>query len=316
MRKMKNMNNRIMALVGVVGMTVGILGLNMTDYVDTGDTTVTVNVSFTCSLQIPASLEQAAESASTNIIDRIYLVGAREYIPNSQSVEIFAVDGFNMSVEDGVDEGMFTVAHVATNCANSMEGKGLDYMVTSGDSVAVTTRNVPVILKFLGGYTRTLTFASIKGRQLMRKCWSAQILTIVCKVLLVHLSILVRTKWSDGYLEDVSGNDEELGEEPEAEQKYTYKRFIKKMILAVVVLTRISIFGVRVNEKTNHIFVFCNDGTVIDFARSSKGYEEIEETPIEFYGGLLIHDRVKSYCKDGLKSSEMYDAYLPLLNKT
>ncbi|MBD5518759.1 MAG: hypothetical protein HDR07_09860 [Lachnospiraceae bacterium] len=229
---MRNKNNGIMALVGVAAMTVGILGFNMMDYVDTTTMIVAGNVVLPDS--VPVSLDLTAEPTSINIFD---IISATEYILYLQSLEVSLVDSFNMNKEDGADGGMVMETHLETGRIKSTEGNGLDYIVTSGNSVTATTINVPFMLILLVVYIGALTFVRRNESQFMRRCWFVRILTDVCKVLLANLSITVKIKIVikdkdslDGYPEVESDNDEELGEELEAEQKrYTYKRFINKM---------------------------------------------------------------------------------------
>lgn len=62
--------------------------------------------------------------------------------------------------------------------------------------------------------------------------------------------------------------------------------------------------SVRVNGKNCQVFVCCNDGATMYFARKSKGHEGIKGTPVESYGGILIHDHDKTYYKYGSDHQE------------
>lgn len=230
---MRNKNNGIKALVGVAGMTIGILGFNTMDYIDPREMMIMENVVLPDSESV--SLGFTAEPTSINNFDSI---SATEYILNLQSLEVFLVDSFNMRKEDGADEGMVMETHLEIEQIKGMEGNGLDCIVTSDNCVTAMTINVPFMLRLLVGYIGALIFVRRNESQFMRRCWFVRILTDVCKVLLANLSITIKIKIVikdkdslDGYPEVESGNDEEPGEELEAKQnRYTYKRFTNKMI--------------------------------------------------------------------------------------
>ncbi|MDE5803322.1 MAG: hypothetical protein K2I22_10440 [Lachnospiraceae bacterium] len=217
MRNRKNMNNRIIALVGVVAMTVGILEFNRMDYVDTREMMVTENVVLPNSVQLPVSLSLTTDPTSITIFD---VISAGKYILYLQSLGVFLVDS------GGEDEGMVIVTHMEAERLKCTEGNELDNMVTRGNSVTATIINVPVMLRSLVGYIGALTFIRRNESQFMWRCWFIRILTDVCKVLLANLSFAIKIKIVikdkdnlDGYPEVESDNDEELGEELEAEQK-------------------------------------------------------------------------------------------------
>lgn len=62
--------------------------------------------------------------------------------------------------------------------------------------------------------------------------------------------------------------------------------------------------NVRVDGKNHQVFVCCNDNAVMYFARKSKGHEGIKGTPVESYGGILIHDHDKTYYRYGADHQE------------
>ncbi|MDE7204531.1 MAG: transposase [Lachnospiraceae bacterium] len=61
---------------------------------------------------------------------------------------------------------------------------------------------------------------------------------------------------------------------------------------------------VRINGKNSQVFVCCNQDTAMYFARESKGHEGVRGTPVESYGGILIHDHDKTYYRYGSDHQE------------
>lgn len=62
--------------------------------------------------------------------------------------------------------------------------------------------------------------------------------------------------------------------------------------------------NVRVNGKNRQVLVCCNDDAAMYFVRESKGHEGIKGTPVESYGGILIHDHDKTFYKYGSDHQE------------
>lgn len=61
---------------------------------------------------------------------------------------------------------------------------------------------------------------------------------------------------------------------------------------------------VRVNGKNSQVFVCCNKDAAMYFARESKGHEGVKGTPVESYGGILVHDHDKTYYSYGSDHQE------------
>ena len=61
---------------------------------------------------------------------------------------------------------------------------------------------------------------------------------------------------------------------------------------------------VKINGKNAQVFVCCNDGAAMYFARESKGHKGIQGTPVETYGGILVHDHDTSYYRYGSDHQE------------
>lgn len=61
---------------------------------------------------------------------------------------------------------------------------------------------------------------------------------------------------------------------------------------------------VRVNGSNNHVIVCSNDAATMYFARESKGHAAVKGTPVESFGGILIHDHEACFYSYGSDHQE------------
>lgn len=60
----------------------------------------------------------------------------------------------------------------------------------------------------------------------------------------------------------------------------------------------------RVNGSNNHVIVCSNHGATMYFARESKGHAAVKGTPVETFGGILIHDHEACFYSYGSDHQE------------
>lgn len=87
----------------------------------------------------------------------------------------------------------------------------------------------------------------------------------------------------------INGLCREFAEKSREEQDAIFKSLLDSPVMHADGTT------VRVNGENKQVFVCCIDGAAMYFARESKGHEGIKGTPVETFGGILVHDHDKTY---------------------
>lgn len=96
----------------------------------------------------------------------------------------------------------------------------------------------------------------------------------------------------------INGLCHEFSEKSREEQDAIFKSLLDAPVIHADGTT------VRVNGENKQVFVCCIDGKTMYFARESKGHEGVKGTPVETFGGIIVHDHDKTYYNYGSDHQE------------
>jgi hypothetical protein len=132
----------------------------------------------------------------------------------------------------------------------------------------------------------------------------AFLLNNYCNVSIGKVSELI-SELTGGELEMSTGMINGLAGELSSKTEDEQKRAFAEILAAPVMNTDLA--TARVDGKNVNVAVCAALSRVMYFAREHKGHKAIQGTPVELYGGTLVHDHDKTYYKYGKRHQECLD---------